>query len=135
MSDPSAGKNLNADDDGKTLLFFDFGNPKGPNNLRVYEKNILVKREDNVITTIPKKVEDKPQNVWAQSIWKNSPAFMLIIGFENGKIEAFKINTDKKDYELMWEISVQEFKLAEGGKEKDAEIVDVMEEEKMLEEG
>jgi hypothetical protein len=36
LEEPSAGKNLNADEEGQTLLFFNFGNPNGANNVQAY---------------------------------------------------------------------------------------------------
>ena len=68
LKDPSAGKNLNSDDaEGKTLLFMDFGARNGANNIRYFPKYMLVKREDSVIVSIPKNIEDEPENVWANS--------------------------------------------------------------------
>jgi len=38
-------------------MFFDMGNPKGSNYVKVYEKYMLVKREDKVIVNIPIKAD------------------------------------------------------------------------------
>ena len=48
------GANLKSDEEGRTMLFFDFGHSNGPNNVQVFAKYMLVKKDDRIITNIPK---------------------------------------------------------------------------------
>ena len=40
------------------MLFFDMGTQSGSNNVAVYSKYMLVKKEDKVIANIPKSDQD-----------------------------------------------------------------------------
>ena len=114
---PNAGKNLAADSEGKTLMFFDMGNPHGSNNVQVYEKYMLVKREDKVVVNIPKKLEEKPRRIWAHTFEPNSKSFSMIVEFENNNIKVYKIDSQKHEYQDVWEMVINDLKAIEGGTE------------------
>ena len=132
LGDSSAAKNLNSDEEGRTMMFFDMGNPSGANNVLVYSKYMLVKKGDKVIANIPKGEKEEPRNIWAHSSIQGFKGFILIIEFEDGKIKAYKINEEKKTYESYWDLAVSEFKDIKGGDNKKAETVDYKEEEDII---
>ena len=54
VGDPTVDKNLNSDDAGNTLIFFLYGNFEAGNNLQFFERRILVKKDNSIITSIDK---------------------------------------------------------------------------------
>ena len=54
MGEEQNGKNLNSDEEGRTMQFFDMGTQSGSNNVAVFSKYMLVKKGDKVIANIPK---------------------------------------------------------------------------------
>jgi len=54
LEEPNGAKNLKSDEEGRTILFFDFGHRDGPNNVQVFGKYMLVKKDDRVMANIPK---------------------------------------------------------------------------------
>lgn len=64
VGNPTVGKNLNSDDGGNTLLFYLSGNPDTANNLQFFEKRMLVKKDNGILTTIDKEEEDLPTSAY-----------------------------------------------------------------------
>lgn len=116
-------------------MFFDMGNPKGSNYVKVYEKYMLVKREDKVIVNIPIKANQKPERIWAHTFEPNSQWFSMIVEFENKNIKVYKINSNKNQYKDVWETIINDVKTIEGGTEIIPVEVTLKEEEKLIEEG
>jgi hypothetical protein len=70
-----------------------------------------------VVVNIPKKVEEKPWRIWAHTFEPESKFFSMIVEFENYKIKFFKINSQKNEYQEVWEMIISDFKAIEGGKQ------------------
>ena len=97
------------------MLLFDLGSSEGANNIQVFEKYMLVKRNDNVIVNIPK-TTDEPNNAWGFTQNPKKKEFMLIIHFDSGKTIAYKVEPEKQKALVSWEIKIGEFKEMKGGK-------------------
>lgn len=124
------------------MMFFDMGNPDGSNHVQVYKKYMMVKRQDKVIANIPKNEKDEVRNIWAHSYEQGNKGFLMIVQYEDGKIQAYKVDDQKKTHKLAWELAskdskeqIEAVKKIKGGQTKQAEKVTIKEEEEIIEEG
>jgi hypothetical protein len=92
-----------------------------------------VRKNDNIVANIPKDEDDVPLNIWAHTMEPNSQEFVMLISFQNGKLAAYKVNEQKKQFSAYWEIKVSKWVKIEAGVRLEAKEVFLKEEERMIE--